>query len=149
MNTSEALHFASNNVSLLIQQAVSGANAAASALYTGPDFKFGGPFTTGIYVGGSKLAEATKASGGALDAISLINNLIGSMAGTLGGYQRRMDDWKFQAKSAELELKQLDKQILAAEIRLAIAEKDLENHDVQIEHAQAIDDYLRSKFTNE
>ena len=59
-----------------------------------------------------------------------------------------MDEWNFQADTAELELKQIDKQIIAAEIRLAIAEKELENHNLQMEQSKEVDDYMRSKFTN-
>ena len=55
-----------------------------------------------------------------------------SLSGIEGGFQRRQDDWTFQAQSADLELKQMDKQIAAAEIRLAMAEKELANHDLQI-----------------
>ena len=44
---------------------------------------------------------------------------------------------------------QIDKQILAAQIRLAIAEQEVKNHDLQIENARAVDDYLRHKYTNQ
>jgi len=66
----------------------------------------------------------------------------------MGNFHQRKDDWDFQGKSAELELKQIDKQIIAAEIRLAIAEKELENHELQMEQSKEVDDYMRSKFTN-
>lgn len=48
-----------------------------------------------------------------------------------------------------MELKQIDKQLAAAEIRVAIAEKDLENHDLQKEQSKEIDDFLNSKYNNE
>ena len=67
----------------------------------------------------------------------------------MGGYHRRRDDWKLQEKVAEKELKQIDKQILAAEIRKAISEKDLDNHDQQIENANEVDTFMRDKFTNQ
>src|SRR6185503_13829826 len=47
------------------------------------------------------------------------------------------------------ELDQLDSQIAAAELRVAIAEKELENHVLQIEHAKAIEDFMHSKYTNQ
>ncbi len=49
---------------------------------------------------------------------------------------------------ASKELEQFDKQILAAEIRLAIAELELRNHDLQVENAQEMDALLHDKFTN-
>src|SRR5262249_59715649 len=71
------------------------------------------------------------------------------MAQVLAGYQRRFDDWQFQASLAAIELKQADKSIAAAELRLAMAQKDLDNQDLQVDNAQATDDFLRAKFTNE
>jgi hypothetical protein len=46
------------------------------------------------------------------------------------------------------EIEQLDESIAAAEFRVAIAEKELENHLLQIDNAKAIDDFMRSKYTN-
>ena len=43
----------------------------------------------------------------------------------------------------------IDKQILAAQIRIDIAEKELANHDKQIENAKKIEEFLHDKFTNE
>ena len=43
----------------------------------------------------------------------------------------------------------MDKQIAAAEVRVAIAENELENHDLQIQQSQEVDDFLNSKYTNE
>ena len=72
-----------------------------------------------------------------------------SIAGTTAGYQRRWDEWKLQEALAEQELKQIDQQIAAAEIRLAISETELVNHELQIEHAKDVDSYMRSKYTNQ
>ncbi|MBO9307781.1 MAG: hypothetical protein J7451_11160, partial [Thermomicrobium sp.] len=50
---------------------------------------------------------------------------------------------------AAKEIEQLERSIAAAEVRVAIAEKELENHIAQIENAEAVDAFLRSKYTNE
>ena len=42
----------------------------------------------------------------------------------------------------------MDKQIASAELRIAIAEKELENHILQVENAKATDAFMRSKYTN-
>lgn len=67
---------------------------------------------------------------------------------TEAGYDRRKEDWDFQAAQAANEISQLEKQIAAAEIRMSIAEQDLKNHDLQIENAKSVDEYMRSKYTN-
>jgi hypothetical protein len=72
-----------------------------------------------------------------------------NMSSIVGGYARRWDDWKLQETLASRELDQIDKQIAASEIRLAITEKELENHEQQIANNEAVEQVLRSKFTNE
>ena len=72
----------------------------------------------------------------------------GTMAGLMGGYERRQDDWTFQAEQADAELKQIDTQITAAKIRQDIAEKELGNHDPTGPNAKAVDAYLATKFSN-
>ena len=69
-------------------------------------------------------------------------------AGTIGGFERRWEDWKLQERLARKEMDQIDTQILAAEIRLQITEKELENHETQIDHAVEIKEFMEEKFTN-
>ncbi|MCA9617404.1 MAG: hypothetical protein KC731_00185 [Myxococcales bacterium] len=72
-----------------------------------------------------------------------------SQAGTLAGYERRWDDWKHQQDLAERELKQIDKQILAAKIRVDIATKELATVDKQREQAKEVEAFLKGKFSNQ
>ncbi|HET9640905.1 MAG TPA: neuraminidase-like domain-containing protein [Allosphingosinicella sp.] len=72
-----------------------------------------------------------------------------SRALTAASYVRRQEDWTLQAKLASQEVQQADKQIAAAEIRVAMAEKELDNHDLQVEQSKAVHDWMRSRFTNE
>ena len=55
----------------------------------------------------------------------------------------------FQKELAEKEKPPLQKQIESAKIRHSIAEKELENHELQIEQANATDEYMRNKYTNQ
>jgi hypothetical protein len=68
--------------------------------------------------------------------------------GILGGYERRQDEWTFQKELAQKELAQIDKQIAAAEIRVSIAERELANQQLQIDHSKKIEETLRTKYTN-
>jgi hypothetical protein len=70
------------------------------------------------------------------------------MASTKATFERRSDEWAFQKRLAERELEQLDRQIASAELRIAIAEKDFDNHLLQIENSKAIDEFMHSKYTN-
>lgn len=148
MNAGEQLHFASVNIGLALQLSQSEGEILAGSLYANPDLKVGGPFTAGTIWGGINLGNAANSSSSVLGILAAINNTIGIQANTLGGYKRREDDWKFQAKTANLELRQIDRQIAAAEIRLAITEREMEQHRLQMENTQEIDEFLQSKFTN-
>jgi Tc toxin complex TcA C-terminal TcB-binding domain len=51
-------------------------------------------------------------------------------------------------RQARLELTQIEKQKIAAQIRLQIAEKELNNHETQMAQSEEVRDFLRGKFTN-
>lgn len=63
-------------------------------------------------------------------------------AAKLGSYSRREQEWTFQSNSAKGEINQIFKQLRGAQIREAIAQKEYENHQVQMEQAQQIVDFL-------
>jgi hypothetical protein len=69
-------------------------------------------------------------------------------AGLTGGFYRRAQDWSLQYDQAELEWKRLEQDLVAARIRLEIAERELDNHAKQVAHAEAINTYMRGKFSN-
>lgn len=71
------------------------------------------------------------------------------MANIMAGYERRMDDWILQGDVAQKEIEGLERQILAAEIRVAVAEKELDNLKAQIDHANEAEEFLRNKYTNQ
>lgn len=63
-------------------------------------------------------------------------------AAKIGHYDRREQDWAYQSNLAASEITQLYKQLRAAQIREAIAERDWANHQKQITHAEEIERFL-------
>ena len=111
---------------------------------------FGGsPHLTADPVDGAKLAASAGSALQAVNTVASTLDKLGSMAATMGQYTRRKDEWDFQSELAQTEIKQLEKQISAARIRHAIAEKELENQERNIEQLEAVAEYMRSKYTNE
>jgi hypothetical protein len=98
--------------------------------------------------GGNQLAQVTQVYSRVMSMLAAIETHRGTMASILGGYDRRADDWRFQADQAAKELHQLDAQLAGAEIRKAIAEHELGQHDRQLVNARTLDEFMRSKFTN-
>lgn len=125
-----------------------GANLLSGILNMFPDPYVGFPSNFVKLPGGDKISYASKLIGEASGIIGSIYRNKASMSATYAGYDRRQEDWNLQIKTATEELNQIDVQILGAEIRIAIAEKELDNQDMQIEQSQEIYDWVRSKFTN-
>jgi len=71
-----------------------------------------------------------------------------SRVGIEAGYERRLKDWNFQADQADNELNVIKDQITGAEIRLEIAEKELENLEKQIAMSEDVYTFLKDKYTN-
>lgn len=110
---------------------------------------FGGTPTVTASFGGENVAAAASSWGAVTRGLAGILSESGSMAATLGGYQRRMDDWTLQANLANAELTQIASQITAANDRLNIANSELNIQNQQIANAQAVSDFLTNKYTNE
>ncbi|KHE92194.1 MAG: hypothetical protein K8F52_01450 [Candidatus Scalindua rubra] len=125
---------------------------AISAIYYAMSSKsaltpqYGSPFS--INFGGIQINQYAKSSGNKYDTAASILDLISQSAGLEATFQRREQEWKQQLRLAETEYKQIEKQMLAAEIRSLIAEKDLEIHEKSMEQADELNDFYRDKFTN-
>ncbi len=148
MNTGEQQHLKSleDGLNLQIKQTVTEGIAGALALIPNIHLQVPG---AGTSIGGMHFSTMVRAAATVLNVKAVMNNAKGSMALTKAGYERRQDDWDFQAESALKELEQIDKQIIGAEIRLSIAQKELDSQTMQIENSRETDAYMRSKYTNQ
>lgn len=124
---------------------------AASTAHASPQVKAGYACMGGVAEvehGGEQVAKGLEAFAWYLNSIASMLNVAATQSSIMGGYKRRQEEWTLQKNSAAKDIQQIEKQITSAEIRLAIAEKDKENHRLQIEQAAETDEYMRSKFTN-
>jgi len=109
---------------------------------------FGGSPMVTTTAGGSLAVNVAGSIAGYLRTGAVALDRAGQLAGLMGGYLRRMDDWNLQARIAEKEIESLEQQIMAAELRVAITERERDNLELQIAQAKQADDFLRNKFTN-
>ncbi|WAS93145.1 neuraminidase-like domain-containing protein [Nannocystis punicea] len=128
---------------------VAGGGAAAAV----PTFQIGISGWAGTPVvitewGGQQVSGALGKAGLALNMIAGTVQRAAAMVSTQASYTRRKEEWNFQADLARLERDQIDVQLTAAEIRLAMARRELVNHDVQAEQSAEALETMRSKFTN-
>ncbi|SPP65517.1 neuraminidase-like domain-containing protein [Nitrospira lenta] len=109
-------------------------------------------FATLFSEGGAKVATAVAhglaAAGEAFSTVSQAWHNHAEQQGMLAGHIRRRDEWAFQSNQTLKEMQQIDKQILASQIRIDMTQKELSNHVEQIEQAKAVDEVMRSKFSN-
>lgn len=137
-----------------LDNVVSGGHLAIAISAMIPDFGLGGagamgsPFVNAT-IGGKNISTAMHATMAAMSQMSQILNRKASTLLTKAGYERRKEDWDFQAELAKLEIEQINQQITGAEIRLMMAEKELQNLEMQIEQSKSVKEYYKDKYTNE
>ena len=64
-------------------------------------------------------------------------------------FTRALQERIFQANAAGYELKQIDKQITAQEIRIDIANQEITNQQKAIDNANEVEEFLKNKYSNE
>lgn len=121
----------------LIPDATIGASGISSPVATAT---FGGQFL-------GKVAEVIAANY-ALDASK--HNQTASSATTNATWERRAEDWRLQRDLANAELAQIDRQLAAQDIRIALAQLQVDFVQRQLAQAEDVSDFIRDrKFTNE
>ena len=148
MNSYEQQHLNSLQIGMIFTMVQGEIDTIGSALAAIPNLKAGAPTSAGVTWGGDNLGQMMHAIAQYIGIMASINNTTGIMASTLGGYSRRMDDWTYQADNAKKEIQQAETHVLSAEIKLAMAERELENHQLQMDNAAEEEDFLRNKFSD-
>lgn len=103
----------------------------------------------GVEFGGVNLGQLTQAITKGMQIAAGHHQHQSSSAARKGGFQRQMQDRVQQANSAGYEIKNIDKQILTQQIRINITQQEITNQQKQIDNAQEVEEYLRSKYSNE
>ena len=127
---------------------------AAAGLSEIPDFTTGasGWAASAVAVvkeGGSNISRGASLGAQAIDLVAEALSYAATMLTLAGQWDRRSNEWAFQAQSAGLELNQIAQQLAAANFRVQIATADYQNQQLQVTNAQAIQNFLTSKYTNQ
>jgi hypothetical protein len=126
---------------------IGGGLSSIPTIVTGASGIAASPVATSTVVVGLALAKATELLGQALTIDAANLNAEASSAGISAGYIRRAEDWAQQYTSAMGEIEQIAEQIEAAGVRVAMAERDLADHDRQVENARVVREFMEQKFT--
>ena len=146
LSAKEALHLNKLEAAQILQSIGQGYDLAAQYSRLIPETTASVP--PAATFGGANLGQALNFYGSYHRFLSSIESYQANKASIEAGHDRRWDDWKLQEKLASRELTHIDKQITAAEIREAIMEKEMDNHNLQIENSRQASDFMTHKFTN-
>ncbi len=145
MTPEEKSSFSLKEANFGISIASMGLKELASVVSNLPN-TFIGPFISGIEKG--SFEKTLIAASSALDTATIINNHLISSGLERSSINLRWEEWKHQEQQAEIELKRIEKELLSAEIRLALAEQEAENHELQLEQNKEQLEFMKSRFTN-
>jgi Tc toxin complex TcA C-terminal TcB-binding domain len=127
-------------------------NVAAPILGLIPQFAVHGtPLGVGgaATFGGEQLSKGAKYGAEGATHISTAFRGSADRAAKMATYYRRAEDFVLQANLATSELEQYGRQIISSLLREQIAKRAYDDHLRQIENAQALEEFLSTKFTNE
>ena len=117
---------------------------AATLAYLLP--QLGSPWA--IVYGGKQYGDAGGNAAADVMNLASIADAVATSASMEATFQRRQQEWRHQQTLAERELFQVEQQLLAADIREQIAERDLELHQTSMDQADELYDFYKSKFTS-
>jgi hypothetical protein len=116
-----------------------------------PDFTLNvSPFGSGSSTsigGGSTLSKSISFMASALRSTAGQVTYEAGNAAKIAAYDRREQEWSFQQNVAAGEINQILKQLRAAQIREALAEREWTNHQQQIKNAEEIEHFLKGDET--
>lgn len=126
---------------------VLGTLGAIPQISTGANGAFGTPHFA-IKIGGKEISSLANGGLKFTRALASMERSKANQLSIKAGHKRRKEDWDFQAQTAAIELKQIDKQIEGAYHRREIALYELELNEKQLANAQEISEVMETKFTN-
>ena len=100
-----------------------------------------------ISFGGSNLAAGSSASASSFRAEAGQLTFEAGQSARIGGYARREQDWTLQSNIAAGEINATFKQLRAAQLRQAVAEREWRQHQQQIRDAREIERFLTDERT--
>ncbi len=110
------------------------------------------PFGIGMsstVTSGWMLGNAAQALAHGLQIVAGILSHESSSASRKAGFLRQFQERVQRANTAGYEIKNIDKQILTQQIRIAIANQEITNQQKHIDNAQEVEEFLRTKYTNQ
>ena len=142
----EAEELSKLELALGLQEVASGVNSLGAGLALIPQLSTHvQPMGCGASVkfGGDNFVFNTDSLAAGVRAVADYYSYEANKTAKLGSYSRREQDWIFQSNSARGEINQVMKQLRSAQIRVAIAFQEYQNHQVQMKQSADIENFLK------
>jgi hypothetical protein len=105
----------------------------------------GSPFA--MKYGGKESGDSARGYALWSESMASVLEAVAASAGLEAAWQRRDEEWHQQLLLAQQELKQVEQQRLAADIRATIAARELDIHQTTMDQADELDEFYKDKFT--
>lgn len=134
-----------------IQKIIAAGKAIGGALSALPQFDTAAKpwgVGAGINIGGAQFSAVTEFANKVQEVYVALKALDSEKSGFTAEAIRREQQWSIDARLAAREILQIHRQIIAADIRIAMAQRELAAHRQQIKNAEEIEDFVQNRFTN-
>lgn len=134
-----------------IQKIIAAGKAIGGALSALPQFDTAAkPWGVGggINIGGAQFSAVTEFANKLQEVYVALKSLDSEKSGFTAEAIRREQQWSIDARLAAREILQIHRQIIGADIRIAMAQRELAAHRQQIKNAEEIEDFVQNRFTN-
>jgi hypothetical protein len=108
--------------------------------------QLGSPFA--MKYGGHELNNSFKGWSKCFSDTAKLMDMVSASMGLEASFERRREGWEHQVKLAGHDIKNIEKQLSAARIRVDIATRAIELHKKNIEDQEEIIDFYAEKFSN-
>jgi hypothetical protein len=143
-NKSEQLQDVAGQEALQLRELALGIRLLDAILFLLP--QLGAP--TALKWGGAELGQSLNQFAALTDTAASLMDTISASAGREAGFQRRDEEWEYQAQLAERDIAVVDKQIAAATLSKQIAEESLALHTRTTQQAEEVFELYKTKFSN-
>lgn len=134
-----------------IQKIIAAGKAIGGALSALPQFDTAAKpwgVGAGINIGGAQFSAVTEFANKVQEVYVALKALDSEKSGFTAEAIRREQQWSIDARLAAREILQIHRQIIAADIRIAMAQRELASHRQQLKNAEDIEDFVQNRFTN-
>lgn len=132
-----------------MQTSAGSASLGAEAFLIGASIADIAPNIFGLAVGGSRWGASLQATADIISVGANATLIAADRMALSESYRRRREEWQIQRDAAESELRQLDAQLRALEIRQEAAGLQVDYLHTQQEQTLAQMEFLQRKFTNQ